>query len=333
MNFKKIFKSAKNFFWISILFFGLFFLFPLNSFAWNDDSEEKDRWYLPMWWSTQIDSQLDLTRSDFTKEDDDWDDYKKFDSNWNEKLDWFEQLEYYLTSGFIPLLKFIMVWVAIIFLIVGLFSIIFSIWAESETEAKNFWTKFWFAILWFVLISFSEKIAEAVNPLVWDNASDFWDIWKFESMANILVNFSAILIWWIAVAVIVISWIKILQSRWEWVEDEFKRILSAWAWLIITLLSRKFIYEIFFTNYWMSWVNETASLSTTQEVMWVVSFFMQYIAIWWVALIVLAWIYYMFSSWEGNDNTALAKWIIKNVSIWLVILMSSYSLVTIFLPV
>lgn len=287
-----------------MLFFGIFFLFPNISLA-------SDNGYLPVWWSNQIDSQLKLTHK-----------------TW----DWVTQVKDYLTWTFVPLVKFLMVWVAIIFLIVSLFSIVFSIWSEAETASKKFWTDFWFAILWFVLISFSEKIAKAVDPLVSWNNQNFWDISQFESMANILVNFAAILIWWIAVAVIVISWIKIVQSRWEWVEDEFKKILSAWIWLIITLLSRKFIYEIFFTNYWMKWVNQNASLSTTQEVMWIVSFFMQYIAIWWVAMIVLAWIYYMFSSWEWNDNTALAKWIMKNVSIWLVILMSSYSLVTIFLP-
>jgi len=307
LNIKKFFQSIKKIFLTSVIFFTVFFSFSSISFA-----NQEDWWHLPQWWSNQIDSQLKLT---------------------HKKWDWVEQVKSYLTWTFIPLVKFLMVWIAIIFLIVALFSIVFSMWSEAETESKKFWTNFWFAILWFVLISFSEKIANAVSPIVSNNNQNFWDIWQFESMANILVNFSAILIWWIAVAVIVISWIKIVQSRWEWVEDEFKKILSAWIWLIITLLSRKFIYEIFFTNYWMSWVNENASLSTTQEVMWVISFFMQYIAIWWVVLIVLAWIYYIFSSWEWNDNTALAKWIMKNVSIWLIILMSSYSLVTIFLPV
>lgn len=302
MNIKKFFNPAKKFFWIFILFFWLFLLFP-------DFSNAS---YLPEWWSNQIDSQLNLTHKEW---------------------DWVQQAKSYLIWTFVPLTKFIIVWVSVMLLIISLFSIIFSIWAESETQAKTFWSRFWFAVLWFILISFAERIAEAVDPIVWNNNQNFWDIWKFEWMANILVDFSAVLIWWVAVAVIVIAWIKILQSKWEWVEDEFKKILSAWAWLIITLLSRKFIYEIFFTNYWMTWVNENASLSTTQEIMWVVSYFMQFIAIWWVALIVLAWIYYMFSSWEWNDNTTLAKWIIKNVSIWLVILMSSYSLITIFLPI
>jgi len=293
---------AKKFFWISILFFWIFFLTQDFAVA----------WYLPDWWSNSVDSQLNLTHKDW---------------------DWAEQVKSYLTWTFVPLTKFIMVWVSLIFIIVSLFSIIFSLWAESETTAKTFWAKLWFTIMWFILISFSEKIANAVDPTFWDNKTNFWDIWQFENMANILVDFSAILIWWVAVAVIVLSWIKIVQSQWEWVEEEFKKILAAWAWLIITLLSRKFIYEIFFKNYWMSWVNQDASLSTTQEVMWLVSFFMQYIAIWWIVLIVIAWIYYMFSSWEWNDNTAIAKWIIKNVSIWLVVLMSSYSLVTIFLPI
>ena len=318
MNIKNIFLSAKkfflkkkfflnkNFFW-KIIFFGilLFWIFFVSP-------EFSNAWYLPSWWSNSIDWELRLT-------------YKTWD--------WVDQLKDYLTWTFVPLIKFLMVWIAILFMIVALFWIISEMWAESENKAKEFWTRFWFAILWFILISFSEKIANALDPTVWNNISEFWDISKFESMANILVNFSAILIWWIAVAVIVISWIKILQSQWEWIEDEFKKILSAWVWLIITLLSRKFIYEIFFTNYWMSWVNQNASLTTTQEVMWVVSYFMQFITIWWVALIVLAWMYYMFSSWEWNDNTALAKWIIKNVSIWLIVLMSSYSLVTIFLPI
>lgn len=318
MNLKNIlstenfFLSAKNFifnkkfFWkilfFVILFFWIFLIFP----------EFSNAWYLPDWWSDTIDSELNLT-------------YKTWD--------WVDQLKSYLTWTFVPLTKFIMVWIAILFMTLALFSIIFAIWNEAEAEAWRFWVKFWFAILWFILISFSEKIAEALDPLLWNNKNDFWDISKFESMSNILVDFSAILIWWIAVAVIVISWIKILQSQWEWVEDEFKKILSAWVWLIVTLLSRKFIYEIFFTWYWMEWVNQNASLTTTQEVMWVVSYFMQFIAIWWVWLIVLAWAYYIFSSWDWNDSTGLAKWIIKNVSVWLVILMSSYSLVTIFLPI
>ena len=302
---KKIFLSAffkKILFWI-ILLFGIFLIFPEFSSA----------WYLPEWWSNSIDSQLKLTHKDW---------------------DWIEQLKSYLTWTFVPLTKFIMVWIAILFLILALFSIIFSIWSESETEAKTFWEKFWFAILWFILISFSERIAEAVDPVLWNNAAEFWDISKFEWMANILVDFSAIMIWWIAVASIVISWIRILQSQWEWVEDEFKKILAAWAWLILTLLSRKFVYEIFFTNYWMSWVNHDAALSTTQEIMWIVSYFMQFVSIWWISLIILSWAYYIFSSWEWwSDNTELAKWIMKNVSIWLVVLMSSFSLVTIFLPI
>ena len=302
---KKIFSAKmlnfqKIFFWI-ILFFWIFCFFPNFTNA----------WYLPDWWANEIDNQLKLTHKDW---------------------DWVEQVKTYLTWTFVPLIKFIMVWISIIFIIVSLFAVIFSVWAEAENAFKKFWTNFWFAILWFVLISFSWKIAEAVDPILWNNNADFWNIWAFESMANILVDFSAILIWWIAVAVIVISWIKIVKSQWEWIEDEFKKILSAWVWLMVTLLSRKFIYEIFFTNYWMRWVNEWASLSTTQEIMWVVWYFMQFITIWWVWLIILAWVYYIFSSWEWNDNTELAKWIMKNVAIWLVILMSSYSLVTIFLP-
>ena len=297
------FNFKKFFFWL-FLFLWIFFLLSQDSFAGGG-------WYLPNWWANQIDSQLKLTHK-----------------TW----DWVEQINSYLTLTFVPLVKFIMVWIAILFLILGLFSIIFATWEESETEAKTFWWKFWFAILWFILISFAERIANAVNPLISWNIQNFWNIWAFEWMATILVNFASVLIWWFAVAVIVISWINILKSQWEWIEDEFKKILSAWLWLIVTLLSRKFIYEIFFTWYWMKWVNENANISASQEVMWTVSYFMQFIAIWWVALIIIAWIYYMTSSWEDNDNTKLAQSIIKNVSIWLVILMSSYSLVTIFLP-
>ncbi|MCD5382966.1 hypothetical protein LR002_02485 [Candidatus Gracilibacteria bacterium] len=294
LNFQKIFFGI-------ILFFGIFCFFPNFTNA----------GYLPDGWANEIDNQLKLTHKDG---------------------DGVEQVKTYLTGTFVPLIKFIMVGISIIFIIVSLFAVIFSVGAEAENAFKKFGTNFGFAILGFVLISFSGKIAEAVDPILGNNNADFGNIGAFESMANILVDFSAILIGGIAVAVIVISGIKIVKSQGEGIEDEFKKILSAGVGLMVTLLSRKFIYEIFFTNYGMKGVNEGASLSTTQEIMGVVGYFMQFITIGGVGLIILAGVYYIFSSGEGNDNTELAKGIMKNVAIGLVILMSSYSLVTIFLP-
>lgn len=268
-------------------------------------------WYLPNNWSNSIDS----------------------DKNINlqvKQWDWVDQVYSYFTDTIIPITKSVILLIAIIYASILVFWLAISRWEEDVV--KGFSKKIWWIILWLALISISGQVWEIFDPLRWNNAQDIWDYVWFSSLADVIINSATIIIWWIAVLMLVISWLQIVVAWWDLKTDEHKRnFVYSLSWIIIILVIRKFIRDIFYLNYWLSWPNEAAVTSASSELFGVFSYAMQFLALWCVWIIILWWVYYIFSLWDDKIWWQV-KIIVKNVIIGLLIIMTAFTLVATFIP-
>lgn len=271
-----------------------------------------DTWHLP-----DRENTLRGVKSDFHEPDTD--------------LEWTDQLKNVFIDKLIPLTKYIIVSISILFMILAIFKVIVSWWEEEKIT--DFKKKMSYALIWFIIIWVSEYVGQIFDPTASWNTKDFWDI---EWMRNLFISvwsYVKVLAWWFAVLMIVASWFKMIASEWDDSKtSEIKKwIIYSFVWIIVILTSERFILDIFFKDYWVNWPNNEAAVQASTEIMWIVALLMQYLSIFWVVFLVLAWIYYIFSMWD-DDATSKAKTIMKNVWIWLIVLIVSYTLIATFIP-
>ena len=74
-----------------------------------------------------------------------------------------------------------------------------------------------------------------------------------------------------------------------------------------------------------------AASPASAELMWIISYALQYMWLIWVWLFILAWMYYIMSL-DNEDWANKAKAILKNVAIGTIIIIISYTLVSTFVP-
>ena len=126
-----------------------------------------------------------------------------------------------------------------------------------------------------------------------------------------------ILIWWLAVFLIVLEWIKLIANGWD--EESFTKARKRLVWVVWALIFLWFIHLwILFLESWD--LNKSTGLF---QAVWNLAL---YIA-WPIALffLCLAGYYYIFSNW---DEDKVKKWknIIINTCIWVIILICVYVL-------
>lgn len=268
-------------------------------------------WYLPDNWSTSIDNDKNINL--VVKE---W--------------DWVDQVYSYFKTSIIPITKSIMLMISIIYATILIFWLAISRWEEDIIKWFN--KKIWWLILGLISMSIAEPLWEIFDPLRWSNAKELWNYAWFEALSDIIINSAVILIWWIAVLMMTISWFNILVAWWDLKTDEHKRnFVYSLSWIIIILLIRKFIRDIFYLNYWLLWPNESAVTWASSELFWAFAWAMQFLALACVWIIILWWVYYIFSLWDDKIWWQV-KTMIKNVMIWLLIIMVSYTVVATFIP-
>lgn len=286
---------------ISIIIMALWFLFISDCYA----------WYLPSNWWTSIDTNKDINLV-------------------VKQWDWINQLYSYFKDSIIPMTKSIILLVAIIYATTLVFWVAISRWEDDAIKWLS--KKIWWIILWLSLISISEPLSNIFDPLRWNNTKEFWDYVWFQSLSDLIINSITIMIWWIAVLMLVISWFQIIVAWWWLKTDEHKRnFIYSLSWIIIILVIRKFIRDIFYLNYWLSWPNESAVIWASSELFWIFSWSMQFLALWCVWIIILWWVYYVFSLWDDKIWWQV-KIMIRNVMLWLIIIMISFTVIATFIP-
>lgn len=228
-------------------------------------------------------------------------------------------------------LKTVLFWVIILFLVYAWIQMIMSMWSDDEklSKAKRqvYYSVIWLAFInipWFIISAFIRDS----NSLVW------WYIpyasWVDSSSTNLFINsyvfwetlnekiiwFIEVALVWIAVFMIIFSWIKILTSRGR--DERIKEWKNKIVWSIIWLLFVSFI-EVF-KKFVFDW-KISDGLNIFQSVLSIALFLAWPIAI---LFLTIAWYYYITSNWD-EEKIKKAKNIIINTILATIILLASYS--------
>lgn len=236
--------------------------------------------------------------------------------------------------------KWIVWWIMVIYMVYVWIMMIMSMWSDEEQlssskrQLRYVLIAFLFInIPWTIYHSFHKETANDTTVDQWQSWNTFTDDWLNDSESqiqnNILVDdnilfltndailgFINILISFIAVAVIMFSWLKILSARWR--EDQVKEAKS------------KIIYSVFWLIFvWIAniWKNIAFSwnIEDGQNLFSQLSNLALYFA-WpiWIFFLVLAWYHMVTANWD-EEKIKKAKNIVINTLIATVILLASYS--------
>ncbi len=216
----------------------------------------------------------------------------------------------------INIIRYALVGILIIYIVYAWGQMIMSMWKDEETLSKAKRT-LWYSLIWVIFVSFPIAIYEAFV-----NNREDWNFLIFEKnfikIIDQVVLFLEIILWAIAVFVIVISWIKIILSRWK--EDKLNEAKARIIWVIIALIF------IWFIRVWESFLiaKDWFKISTWTWIFQKIANLALYLA-WPIALffLVIAWYYYITSAWD-EERTKKWKTIIINVIIWVIILLCAF---------
>ncbi len=235
------------------------------------------------------------------------------------------------TNNILKTFKIVIWWLLVIYLVYAWTMMIMSMWSDEGklSESKR---SIWYAIVgllfvnipWLLYNSFSGKrTTDDITSTTWDwitiyqrnifmNSSVFWNtLWN-------IITFLEIVIVWIAIFMIVYSWIKIIIASWdeEKVSESKKKILWSLAWLIFIWIMEVWRNVMFKWDFKWQWQELFATLAN------LALFFAWPIAIFFLSL---AGYYYITSGWD-DDKVKKAKSIVFNTLIAVLILVWTYTI-------
>lgn len=254
---------------------------------------------------------------------------KSLDPNWN--TDIVNEIGT-KTYALLVTLKRVLMWVFVIFMVYTWIMMITSRWSDEEelSKAKR---QIWYWVVAILFINIPWTIYESFNPTVsssslWGNIwyttwldnpafNIFFNVTTFENtLGNKIIWFLQVLAFGIAVFFIMLSWIKILTSRWR--EDEVKEskmkitysiMALIFLWLIESWKEFAFDWDI---AKWTDFFATVANLAL---------FIAAPVAI---LFLTIAAYYYITSSWD-EERIKKAKSIVINTTIATVLLLAAYT--------
>lgn len=235
------------------------------------------------------------------------------------------------TNNILKTFKIVIWWLLVIYLVYAWMMMIISMWSD-EARLSGSKKSIWYAIIWLLFVnipwllysSFSDKrTTDDITRATWDwvtiyqrnifmNSSVFWNtLWS-------IITFLEIVIVWIAIFMIVYSWIKIIIASWdeEKVSESKKKILWSLAWLIFIWIMEVWRNVMFKWDFKWQWQELFATLAN------LALFFAWPIAIFFLSL---AGYYYITSGWD-DDKVKKAKSIVFNTLIAVLILVWTYTI-------
>jgi hypothetical protein len=232
----------------------------------------------------------------------------------------------------IRIVKYVFSWILLIIIVYAWALMIISMWSSEESLSK--WKRIlWYSLIWLLFINMPWVIYEGVT---WTRGStawwlaNWWYTW-FNSQpsdslfANIsifawvvsytVIKFLKILIVGVAIIVIMISWIKIMTSRWR--EDQVKEARNKILWSVIWLIF------VWFIEAWQTFVYTWIIDSWTEIFTSIVNIALLLAIPVALFFLTLAWYYFIVAAWD-QEKTKKGKSIVINVFLAIVILLISY---------
>ncbi len=209
----------------------------------------------------------------------------------------------------------------VIFIVYAWWEMIISRWTNEET-LSNAKRTIRYSLIWVLFINFPFVIYNAiVENKVWSENFLIVES-RFVKIISQVTVFLEVLVAWVAVFMLVLTWINIILSRWR--SEKLTEAKNKILWIVVALIFVWFIeaWERFIL--WWKWGN-----FNIDEWVWIFQTLINLILyfVWPVALffLVLAWYYYITSAW---DEERAKKWksIVVNIIIWTIIILCSYVL-------
>jgi len=245
-------------------------------------------------------------------------------------IDWtgtIEKIEF-LWVSLLQTFKVVIQGLLLLFIVYAWAMMIMSQWSDEEQlwSAKRY---IWHAVVALIFINIPWTLYKA---FVWDTWEDItWSHWDFtgkrfwfinsEEFWNVLENiiqFTQVIVFFVAVLLLSISAIKLIMSRWreEVMKEHKNNIFYSILWLVFVWLIETWKDIVF------DWkqLQEKATDFFSQMAEFILLF------AWPVAIffLIMAWYYFITANW---DEDRIKKWksIIVNVVIGVIILLMSYT--------
>mgnify|MGYP004000885049 CR=1 FL=1 len=256
----------------------------------------------------------------------------------DKSIDVEESTIYDISIDILKIIKYIISWVLLIFMVYIGAQMIISMWTDEEALSSSK-RQIWYSMIWLLFINVPWNIyntlkttqnnEEITRSILITDVDLVTNIDLSANDPNLIINsieFNTLLnsdiIWFIelivfavAVAMIIISGINMINSVWkdEDLKEAKNKILRSLIWLV-------FIWFIESLQYFMyTWdIGQWALTFETFEKL--ALFFAAPIALFFITL---AWYYFITSNWD-DDKVKKAKSIIINVLLWTVILLTSH---------
>lgn len=232
----------------------------------------------------------------------------------------------------LTIIKYIISWVLIIFIVYLWIKMILSMWTDEESLSSSK-RQIRYTMIWLVFINIPFSIYSILDTR---KTSVDWGIWwnwssqQAQNEKSLLIDtptFDRIINWWIitfieatifaiAIFIIITAGLKILTSRWR--EENISEAKNKIVWSIIWLIFIWFI-EVFQALVYSWKMTDWEKLFETVEKL--ALFFAAPI---WIIFVTIAWYYYITAAWD-EEKVKKAKNIIINILIATVILVMAHT--------
>lgn len=236
-----------------------------------------------------------------------------------------------ITLNILNKIKYVFSWILLIYIVYAWAQMIMSMWTDDDDLSSSKRSLRYSAIgLFFINMPWT-----IYNAVKWDKTSVNWWIWSswsneiWSSTTNLFINtdvfvltlnntvikFLEIMLVWLSITIIIITWLKIINSRWR--EEDVTKAKSKIIWSVVWLIFIWFIEA--WQRFAYSW-NIDDGKNIFETIANLALFLAWPIAIFFLSL---AWYYYITSAW---DEEKIKKWksIVVNTVLATAILLVSY---------
>jgi len=325
INFK-IFQKIMNIIY-KIIITLLFFYLPLNANAWwiitispgNTNSNNNITISTENTWT---DRQNSLLKDLNSKNDFFW-----ISTLWEK---WIKNLILNLARD----LKILLYTIILLLWIIVVMKLIFSKWWEDDIKKLKNWIIY--LTIWIILIQSSSvfwKVLfdKSVNVSL---ANDF-----SEKLLQPIINLFYTLAAFVFIFVAIVAFYKIVFAWWndDWIKKWKQTIIQALIWFIVIKFAKILVDNTYRPDCdnWkiikVAWTTVCENITqNAQIIMIILNWINWFLWIVIILMIIYAWFLYI-TSWWKEDNQKKAKNIIVYIAIWLLILVSSYLILTFFI--
>lgn len=237
------------------------------------------------------------------------------------------------SQSILTTIKTILSWLMVIYVVYAGIQMVISRWTDEDSLSSGK-RQLWYTIIAFVFINIPGAVFNAFDSTAkqvvgtkttysswfktpgqeWNLFYDAFSLWN--TLNNDIIGFMEILISFIAIAIIIIAWFRIIKSRGD--EEKMKEQKDKIIWSIVSLILVWFIESWKFLVFKWEIEDGTSFFETITNLLF---FFAGPVAIWFLTYAAYT---YITANWD-EEKVKKGKSIVVNVVLATVILLASYT--------